>query len=70
MQSNELSEKALIFSFFWFPMNKTLPLLFDLYVTADPVLELGEVGCSFSKMNKASKYETIGQVDSFYSSDR
>ena len=53
-----------------FIMNKILPLVFVLSVTAAPVLALGEGGCSFSKKNKASQDEAIEQVDSSDFTDR
>jgi len=51
-------------------MNKILNLVFVLSFTTAPVLAWGEGGCSLSNQNKASKDETVEQVDSSDSTDR
>ena len=50
-------------------MNKILPLVCTLSVTAAPVLAWGEGGCSFSKKNKAIQEENIEQLEKSLSSD-
>ena len=51
-------------------MNKILPLVFALCVREEPVSASAEVGCSFSKKNKASQDNTIEQDKSSDSSDK
>ena len=51
-------------------MNKTLPLVFALSFTTDPVSVWAEGGCSLFYKNKASHDETVQQVDSSDSTNR
>ena len=49
-------------------MNKLLPVVFALSITAAPVLAWGEGGCS--KKDKARQHETTEQVENTNASDK